>query len=148
MQEGEKQRDDKGRLLPGFTANPDGHNGHLQGWQRYGDRLQIWFAKPVEDLETYLLDDGARLRKLSSIDASCCRHVINCISGKETLKYLKEALNRIEGTPTQTIKHQGDKDQPLEWKFSLDFHSPEHNDPVKPPDDSQLPTAPPLPETE
>lgn len=143
------QRDpETGRLLPGNTANPEGKNGHLEGWQRYGDRLQKWFATPVEELEMYLLNEGAKLRKLSSIDAACCRHVINTISGKETLKYLKEALNRIEGTPTQTIKHQGDKEQPFEFKFSLDFHSPEHDDPVKPPNDSELPAAPAVPEAE
>lgn len=108
-----------GQLLPGNTANPSGKNGHNDGWQRYGDRLQKWFAVPVREIASYLDDEGEKLKSMSSIDGACIRHVINTISGKNTLAYLKEALDRIEGTPKQTIAHTGDKDDPI--SFTLKF---------------------------
>lgn len=117
---------------PGEVRNPKGYNGHNEGWQPYGQRLQKWFAKPIEELEALLLNNGAALRKLSGIDGACARHVINTISGKATLQHLKEALDRIEGTPKQTILHGGSAEGPVKVKFTLDFGSPEHDDPAVP----------------
>ena len=97
-------RDENGRLLPGCPPqNPDGKNGHTEGWQPYGKRIQKWFAVPASELVKYIDNNGAKLKEQTAIDAACIRHVINTISGKHTLPYLKEALDRIEGQAKQSI---------------------------------------------
>lgn len=126
---------------PGEVRNIEGKNGHNKGWQPYGQRLQIWMVKDVSELEALLLNDGAALRKLSAIDAICARHVINSISGKATLQHLKEALDRIEGTPKQTHILQGDADKPVAHKFTLDFGTPIN-------DGSPVPTPEAIPKAE
>jgi len=95
-----------GQFLPGESGNPTGNNGHNVGWQRYGDRLQKWLALPAGEIAA-IVQDEQKLKALSSIDAVCVRHVANMIGGKNTLAALKEALDRIEGTPKQTIAHSG-----------------------------------------
>lgn len=148
MSDSQPLRNENGQLLPGETANPKGNNGQNKGWQPYSQRIQKWFNLPVAEVAAYLDNNGERLRQMSSIDAACIRHVINTYSGKDPLRYLREALDRIEGTPKQTVQLQGDKDKPVELKFSLDFHSPDQGDPVTSPDaahDSQLPAAEALP---
>jgi hypothetical protein len=118
MSVSENQNPD-GTFKAGNNANPEGNNGHLAGWQRYGDRIQKWFELPAEELAKYVADGGVLLNKMSAIDNACIKHVINTYSGDKTLAYLKEALDRIEGTPKQTIAHATDKDNPV--IFTLNF---------------------------
>lgn len=150
MNEGQPPRDALGRITEGTVLNPEGNNGHLTGWQRYGDRLQKWLNMPLAELKV-LVTNQPELDRLSTIDVVCVRHASNMISGDNTLRERKEALDRIEGTPKQTVQLQGDKDKPVELKFSLDFHSPDQGDPVASPNashDSQLPATEALPKAE
>src|ERR1700733_12272669 len=92
-------RENDGRWKQGVTPNPEGLNGHLKGWQRYGQRVQKWLELPVEELMA-LAGDEKRKAKLSTIDAICVQHVVNTIIGKAVLPERNELRARIEGRPT------------------------------------------------
>jgi hypothetical protein len=115
---GTEVRNPDGTFAAGNVSNPEGKNGHLPGWQRYGDRLQKWLNMPVTELLA-LAGDEKRKAELSTIDAICVQHVANSIAGKNILPERKELIDRIEGTPKQTIS--GDKDNPL--TFTLKFNA-------------------------
>lgn len=101
-----------GTFAPGNKANPTGENGHTKGWQRYGTRILKWLEMPVGDIAA-LAQNEEELAKLSSIDAICVQHVANAMHGRNVLAERRELIDRIEGTPKQTIEHQGSPDQPL-----------------------------------
>jgi hypothetical protein len=104
------KRSKKGQLLPGNTANPTGSNGHhLIGWQRYGHRVQKWLAMPLAEVVALAQDEKA-MAKLSTIDAICVRHVVNSVSGATVLPERRELLDRIEGSPRQTVEVNGNID--------------------------------------
>jgi hypothetical protein len=119
------ERAENGQLLPGHTANPEGKNGHLQGWQRYGARLEKWLALPPAEIAAYFENDGEKLKQLSSIDAVCVRHVSNMLTGTDMRAEREAGLDRIEGKPKQVVAHGGDPDNPmpisLDGVFSLEF---------------------------
>lgn len=98
------KRNEKGQLLPGETANPTGANGHNAGWQRYGDRIQKWLEMPFVELKA-LADTPAKFDALSSIDRRAAQHVIDMQSAEFSHRRLssEDALNRIEGRPTQKV---------------------------------------------
>lgn len=131
MEEGQNQnstisRNAAGKWLPGHTGNPKGTNGFKDGWQPFTQRCQKFFEMKAGDLAKYLENDGELLKQQSSIDAACIRFVINTISGKQCLAYLKEALDRYEGTSPQTIKHTGAADAPVIVKFTMDIAGNSH----------------------
>lgn len=84
----------------------------VKGWQPYGRRLQKWLDMPVAELLAMAQDEEGK-KNLSTIDAICVQHVANALIGKMALPERREMLDRIEGTPKQTIEHQGSSDQPL-----------------------------------
>lgn len=114
----------EGPAKVGEIRNPEGKNGHLKGWQRYGDRLQGWLDKPADEIAELVGDKRAR-GKLSSIDVACLRQAAEIIGGKAWLEALEKGLDRIEGKPKQTVAHGGDPDNPtpisLDGSFTLVF---------------------------
>lgn len=125
---------ENGQLLPGNTANPEGKNGHLEGWQPYGNRLQKWMNKSVGELKD-LFEDETEMRKLSMIDAACAAHAREMVTGKRAIAARKEAIDRIEGTARQTILIGNKDDKPLKVGFTLNFQSPsDDNAGIQPPE--------------
>jgi hypothetical protein len=124
-------RNEDGTFAPGNKANPTGANGHLKGWMRYGDRLQMWLERNAEEIGTYFENDGAELKKLSTIDAVCCVHARNMLVGSDTRSEREAALDRIEGKPKQVVAHGGDKDNPtpisVDGVFTLTFGTEDNN---------------------
>jgi hypothetical protein len=104
-------RDESGQLLPGHTANPQGNNGHLAGWQRYGDRAQKLAEKfTTEEILEYGRDDDKRAKDLSFWDGQVVFHMARTIdkrltatdSGGDHVNKEREALiDRIEGKSAQ-----------------------------------------------
>jgi hypothetical protein len=121
----------EGPAKPGEARNPEGKNGHLAGWQRYGDRLQRWLAMPGDEIAALVGDSAARM-KLSSIDIACVRQAAAIIGGEEWLEALEKGLDRIEGKPKQTVAHGGDPNNPtpitLDGVFTLAFGTDENDD--------------------
>lgn len=85
------------------NANPEGKNGHNTGWQRYGDRLQKWLAMPFTELQM-IIDDVPNFNKLSTIDCVCAQQAYDMRSGVNKRLEREDALNRIEGRPTQKVE--------------------------------------------
>lgn len=116
---------------PGEVRNPEGKNGHLKGWQRYGDRLSGWLALPGDEIAR-LVGSSEERNKLSSIDIACVRQAAEIIGGAAWLEALEKGLNRIEGPPAQAHKHGGDPDNltpiSLDGNFSLLFGTDENDD--------------------
>ena len=112
------KRNEKGHLLPGETANPTGNNGHLAGWQRYGDRLRKYEAMPFEELDA-LIKDPKQFGKLSSFDRAAAfqAQAIGEKDHKQRIDERELGLDRIEGKARQSIVLGGDPNNPL--KFSL-----------------------------
>lgn len=114
----------------GHDANPEGKNGHLTGWQRYGDRLQKWLSLSKEEIEKLVA--SPEYNKLSSIDIGCVRHVAEIVGGPGWLEALEKGLDRIEGKPKQTVAHGGDPNNPtpitLDGVFTLAFGTDENDD--------------------
>lgn len=50
------------------------------------------------------------MAKLSTIDAICVRHVVNSVAGATVLPERRELLDRIEGSPRQTVEVNGNMD--------------------------------------
>jgi hypothetical protein len=96
-------RNPDGTFADGHSGNPDGAKAR-KGWQPYGQRLQKYMDMPGEEIGA-LINDPERLHKLSGTDIACVRHSAEIIGGKAWMEALERALNRIEGTPTQTIIH-------------------------------------------
>ena len=120
-----------GTFAPGNNANPEGKNGHLAGWMRYGDRLQKWLALPGDEIAALVSNSEERM-KLSSIDIACVRQAAAIIGGDAWLEALEKGLDRIEGKPKQTFAHGGDPDNPtpisLDGNFTLLFGTDENDD--------------------
>jgi len=134
----EKHPDDPNRkpdgtFAEGNNANPEGNNGHLEGWQRYGTRLQRWLLKNGEEIAKEFEDDGKSLMKRPVIDIACIQHAKDMITGEpETRQRAREAaIDRIDGKPKQTVAHGGDPDNPtpisMDGVFTLTFGT-EDND--------------------
>ena len=81
-------RNEDGKFKAGNNANPEGINGHLEGWQRYGTRLQKWMAMPGEEIAR-LVGSTAERNKLSSIDIACVRQAAAIIGGEQWLEALR-----------------------------------------------------------
>lgn len=91
--------DERGKLMKGFTANRAGKNGWSKdGWVPYGVRLNFWLAKPAIEIKAFI-GNAKKLETLSCIDVACVKHVTNMMFGKDALKALELALDRIEGKP-------------------------------------------------
>lgn len=102
MQENETRNPD-GTFKAGVSGNYSGTNGHNAGWQRYGDRLQKWLAMPFLELRA-LIDDIDNFNKLSTIDCVCAQQAYDMRSGVNKRIEREDALNRIEGRPTQKVE--------------------------------------------
>jgi hypothetical protein len=113
-------REPDGRWKEGYAPNPEGKNGHLKGWQRYGDRLQKWLAMPGEEIAR-LVQSTEERNKLSSIDIACVRQAAAIIGGEQWLEALERGLDRIEGKPKQTHAVAGDPNNPTPIAISGDF---------------------------
>ena len=83
-----------GTFAPGNNANPTGKNGHLEGWQRYGDRLRKWLALPGDEIAE-LVSNGEKRNKLSSIDIACVRQAAAIIGGEQWLEALERGLDAV-----------------------------------------------------
>lgn len=99
---GSVPRDENGRLEKGAILNPTGANGHNAGWQRYGDRLQKYLNMPLGELRA-LVANTEELDKLSQIDAVCVMQAFEMYYGSAARSEREDALNRIEGRPTQKL---------------------------------------------
>lgn len=99
-----KDRDENGRLLPGCTTqNPEGRNGHVEGYQPYGIRA-LKFLEMTEDAIAALAADKVERGKLPYIDAVIIRHLAATIAdGKEARRERKDLLDRIEGQPVAVV---------------------------------------------
>lgn len=116
---------------PGEVRNPTGANGHLKGWQPYGQRLQKWLDVPGEEIARLVGSTDERM-KLSSIDIACVRQAAAIIGGEAWLEALEKGLDRIEGKPKQTVAHGGDPNNPtpitMDGVFTLVFGTDENDD--------------------
>lgn len=100
------QRDERGRLLPGNTANPEGANGQLKGWQPYRERLKRFMEMNFEDL-VVLLKDKNRMRKMSNVDLVAAKQAMNMLRGRNQITERESGLDRIEGKAINTTQLQG-----------------------------------------
>jgi len=142
---GTEIRNPDGTYALGNISNPEGKNGHAQGWQKYGDRIIRLSEKyTTAQILEYAVDDVKRTTELSYWDAVCILHMARSMerrltvtdSGADHVGKEREAmLSRIEGAPTQVFA--GDKDNPL--SFTLKFGSDARTD---------VPKADTLPQTE
>lgn len=98
-------RDENGLWLKGVSGNPNGRP--KSPWMPYGVRLSMWLEKPATEIKA-LIGDTDKLESLSCIDVACVKHVTKMMFGKEALKALELALDRIEGKAVQTMKIGGD----------------------------------------
>jgi len=128
-----------GTLLPGSAPlNPEGNNGHIEGWQPYGVRLKTWLGKSGEEFEQ-LAGDPAALKKRPLIDIVCAQHVRDMTDSgtppEVRHKAREAAIDRMDGKPKQTVAHGGDPDNPtpisMDGVFTLTFGT-EDNDGIDP----------------
>lgn len=126
------ERNEKGQLLPGNTANPNGNNGHLEGWQRYGTRLQKYLDMPSDELDAIVT--GPEFKKYSNIDKAAILQAqrIGDATHAEHIPERERGLDRVEGKARQTHRHGGDADNPspinLGGKFTLVFGTDGNDD--------------------
>lgn len=98
-----------GTFAKSSVNNPTGANGRT-GWQPYEKRAKYWMDKlSVEELIA-LAQDPKEFGKLSSYDAIIVRHLVGCILGSDVRLERKDLIDRIEGTPKQTIENTGNLD--------------------------------------
>jgi|SRR5579872_1770038 len=107
--DGTPQRDEKGRLLPGAAPiNPEGKNGHMEGYQRYGDRAAALLAKyTVKQIREMVTDQDA-MDALPFYDGIIIKHLARTMNGDEIGQERERLLNRMEGKPKETITLKGD----------------------------------------
>jgi len=60
----------------------------------------MWLEKPATEIKA-LISDTKKIEYLSCIDVACVKHVTKMMFGKEALKALEVALDRIEGKAVQ-----------------------------------------------
>lgn len=125
------KRDELGRLLPGETANPEGNNGHLEGWQRYGTRLQRYGKMPLDELEAIIA--SAEFKKFSAFDRAAvfqAKRIAN-ETDPDHIPERERGNDRIEGKSSQPVKHGGDPDNPtpisMDGVFTLTFGTDEND---------------------
>jgi hypothetical protein len=106
---GTKARNSDGSFAKGFVANPEGKNGN-RSWQPYEKRAKHWLEKLSSDELVALGSDPSAFGKLSSYDAIIVRHLLNCIASADMRLERKDLIDRIEGTPKQTVDLNGNLD--------------------------------------
>lgn len=110
--------------------NPEGKNGHIKGWQRYGTRIQTWLDKTGREMES-LTEEEIKDRPL--IDIACIQHARDMVTGtpEDRRRARESALDRIEGKPKQTHAVGGDPDNPtpisMDGVFTLTFGTEDNN---------------------
>jgi hypothetical protein len=102
MDSGEVQRDERGRLLPGSKINPTGENGHLKGYQPYGQRSLKWLEELSTDELLDLYQDKIKFGKLSVYDSMIITNLVDTLVAKERGAERERLLSRIEGQPKST----------------------------------------------
>jgi hypothetical protein len=102
-------REKNGRFPKGFVANSKGNNGDRH-WQPYAKRAQHWMEKLSADQLTELVSNPAKFGKLSSYDAIIVRQLLNCFASEDMRLERKDLIDRIEGTPKQTVDLNGSID--------------------------------------
>lgn len=109
------QRNPDGTWPPGYVANPTGANGTQKGWQPIGQRYIHLGEKYTDEQIIELAEDpdARRREKLSYWDSFAVKRMARSIDRQMTvtesgsdqcLKESKEIIDRIEGTPVQTIR--------------------------------------------
>jgi|ERR1700722_734775 hypothetical protein len=102
-------RTSEGKFTKGFVANPEGNNGN-RSWQPYEKRAKHWLEKLSADELIALVNDKVAFGRLSSYDAIIVRHLVNCFASADMRLERKDLVDRIEGTPKQTVEHNGNLD--------------------------------------
>lgn len=123
-------RNEDGTFKTGGNSNPEGNNGNLKGWQKYGTRLQTWLEKPGEEIEALFDAEGKKTKELmkkSVIDITAAMHARDMISEDPTVRgpARKEAVDRTDGRVAQSLRVGGDPDNEtpigVDGKFTLTF---------------------------
>lgn len=105
-------RNPNGTFAAGGVGNPSGYNGREAGWQPYGIRIQKWLAMPAEEVHR-IMNSPQSIKKLSTIDVICLRHVANMIKGNDIHREREAMLDRVQGKVKQTTALEGPDGKPL-----------------------------------
>jgi hypothetical protein len=90
-------RQSNGTFIKGCIANPSGHNGHLRGWQPYGDRARYLMDKLTTREFFDMASSQCWQERFSSYDAIIINHIIAAL--REGGGERESLLDRIEGKP-------------------------------------------------
>ena len=125
--DGSITRDEQGRITEGSVLNPEGKNGHLEGWQRYASRLQRYASLPYDELYA-LINDGTLFKKLSSFDRAAALQAfrIGDPGSDEHIAERERGNNRIEGKPKQAVMGDLELSPPSTRNFTLTFGTEEN----------------------
>ena len=106
------ERDEKGRLLPGNTANPTGENG-LKGRARWEKIVDYYRTNcTVEELRA-LATDTDKLGKMPIEYAQVILHLAGTLAGKDKRGERESLYDRLWGYPTQHIA-EAPQDRPTQ----------------------------------
>lgn len=108
-----------GTFKEGNKANPEGKNGHREGWQPYGIRSAYLLNKFTPDEIKDILTDPDKRKDVSTYDFIILTHIFGTYAGEDRRKEREQLIDRIEGKASQPIKFSGDKDNPLNQVVTL-----------------------------
>lgn len=107
-------RAEDGTWLKGAVPNPQGKNGNQKGWQPMGQRIIALANKySAAELKRFAEDEQYRDENLSYWDGLCVVHMARAMHRSMTItdsgadqvhKERESIINRIEGSPVQTIR--------------------------------------------
>jgi len=122
MSESDKPaRDENGRLLPGGTANPEGHNGanHFTPWKNRVTQLSEKYDTVEKLMALFTVNEAGQLvpssefKKMNPIDAGLIWNMIGQVSGDDKRLEREAFWDRFEGKPVQKNEVTGKNGTPI-----------------------------------
>jgi hypothetical protein len=101
--DGDDIRNPDGTFKEGAKGNPEGNNGHLRGYQRYGDRAAFLLGKYTVKELLEIASDPGKLGDQPFYDGMIISHLARVLQSDEMGQERERLLNRIEGKPKQTV---------------------------------------------